>query len=256
MTRTFLVNLLSGIFPLALLILFERMGLLALLWIFVQTACWGCALVLLRWNRDLLSLAIVALAPNALYWVVSIVANSYSISNVKDAVFNLFMEFVLAGASVFLLHHGSALVNVRENQLLNSENPRPQFQLTWLFAVSLFVALAAAIFVYLQKSGRNNPWGLALDFLQLGCWFWIAESLLLPKIRWKSSLALVIAMGYGWYAWRMDRLGSDLHLRSWIPLQIMVVIIPLTYRWAGWRIVPREVAERKAITLAITGVND
>ncbi len=69
MTRTVAINLLSGLLPLAVfLCLPESSGFvpLAFCWIVVQVACWGCALPLLRWNRDLLGLAIHALLPSLL----------------------------------------------------------------------------------------------------------------------------------------------------------------------------------------------
>jgi hypothetical protein len=257
MSRTIAINLLSGLFPWVVL-LFHQLHIeiapLALLWIIVQAACWGCALALLRWNRDLLGLSILALILNAIFWgfaLLMIISLMRMDENYFVMQLKIVIEFLLAGVAVLLLRYGNALVNVRENQLVISENPRPQFQLTWLFSVSIFAAVVTALFLYLQKPQEGDargitwsPEGLALAFLQVGCWCWIAESLLLPRIRWKTCCLLVVAAGGCWYAILAPHwLGIAIFVGLWIPMQIMVILIPLLYRWAGWRIVPRALAE-------------
>jgi hypothetical protein len=246
MTRTVAINLLSGLLPLAVLLCIpESSGFipLAFCWIVVQVACWGCALPLLRWNRDLLGLAMHALLPSLLSWGIALAVQTSLDDVVRYYALNFLLEFSLAGIAVLLLRFDKALVNVHENRLVIKQNPRPQFQLTWLFSVSVFAALVAALFGYLQKT-EENLWKLAMGFLQVGSWFWIAESLLQPKLRWKSASFLVLAMGTFWF-WTLSApsLGNAILWSIWLHGQSLVLVIPLLYRWAGWRIVPRELAE-------------
>ncbi len=250
MTRTVALNLLSGILPLLVMLLHQLkidVSPLAFLFIVVQVTCWACVVVLLYWNRELMGLAILALIVNVVFWFFALLMIFNRFPSGRESlllVSLLLVMFVIAEVTTLLLRFGSALVNMREEHLEIRENPRPQFQLSWLFSVSAFAAVVTMLCVVMERLNHGSSWIRALEFLQIGCWLAIAESMLIPQIRWKSSALLVLVLGTVWYIYlSQQRFAVIPFLGIWLPTQLMIIVIPLLYRWAGWRIVPRELAE-------------
>jgi hypothetical protein len=207
-------------------------------WTFLSAVWWGCLLALAVRRAELLGL--MTFFAVLVWFNVFLLFNSFGIHNrvQMGGLFGaLLLSQLISFIVTFFLRLDSTLAHAVELPRVDEQKP-VQFTLRALLVVTAVLSVIAALISTAAHEGRLKELAVTIPWLLLINMAVIWNELLQPRLRvWWFVVGSFVWSGLWGLASFTNR--AEISFFAFTTLSAFVYAIPVTWRWAGWRIAPR-----------------